>query len=127
MKKTITLKRVNRKGEEYTLEQLTEEARNERWAKQIIAEIKSKKYKPLSLEERDELDRKYQIGKYRPYTIDMERLKQLDIETREEYRSIMAEAYVKRAHKPSGYNKGGQGKRQKEAEYERLKNELENG
>ena len=91
----------------------------------MIAEIKSKKYKPLSSEERDELERKYQIGKYRPYTIDVERLKQLDIETREEYRSIMQEAYTKRTTKPVG--KIGGGKKQKEAEFERLKHELENG
>lgn len=125
MKKTIILKRVNRKGEEYTLEQLTEEARSEKWAKEVITEIKKKKYKPLTVEERDELEREYQIGKHRPYTIDMERLKQLDVETREEYKSIMQDAYAKRTVKPVG--RSGGGKKQLEAEYERLKLELENG
>ena len=90
-----------------------------------MEQIKLGKVKKLTPEERDELDKKYQVGKYRPYQIDWERIKQLEKETREEYSEIMKGAHARRLGTRIDYSKTG--KRQQEAELERLKQELENG
>ena len=90
-----------------------------------MEQIKLGKVKKLTPEERDELDRKYQVGKYRPYQVDWERIKQLEKETREEYSEIMKAAYTA-SRKPVGSGRGS-GKKQQAAELERLKQELENG
>ena len=87
-----------------------------------MEQIKSGKVKKLTPEERDELERKYQVGKYRPYQIDWDRIKQLEKDTREEYSNIMKEAQAKR-YKPEKYNS----KKTSKQEEERLKHELENG
>ena len=93
-----------------------------------MEQIKVGKVKPLAPEERDKLECEYQIGKYRPFEINWEHAKQLAKEQREDYIKVMSEAHSKRAANMNrGYVKSGQGKRQKEAEFERLKHEIENG
>ena len=93
-----------------------------------MEQIKLGKIKKLTPDQRDELDKKYQVGKYRPYQIDWERIKQLEKETREEYSAIMKGAHAKRDfNNRAGYNKAGNGKKQQAAELERLKQEFENG
>lgn len=92
---------------------------------EIMEQIKLGKVKKLTSEERDELEQKYQVGKYRPYQIDWERIKQLEKETREEYSEIMKGAHARRVDTRKSYTKTG--KKQQAAELERLKHELENG
>ena len=92
-----------------------------------MEQIRLGKLKPLMPDERDKLEQKYQIGKYRPYTIDLERIKQLEKETREEYSEIMRNAHSNRNYGYFDKNKSGGGKKQLEAERQKLISELENG
>lgn len=94
-------------------------------ALEIMEQIRLGKLKPLMSDERDKLEQEYQVGKYRPYEIDWERIKQLEKETREEYSEIMKGAHSRRLGTRTNYVKTG--KKQQAAEFERLKQELENG
>jgi hypothetical protein len=91
-----------------------------------MQDVKERKVKPLTPEERDKLARKYEIGKYRPYEIDWERAKQLVKDTREEL-SIKFSEVRKSVNKNREYKSYGSGKKQKETELQRLKLEIENG
>ena len=92
---------------------------------EIMEKIRLGKIKRLTVEERDKLDKEYQVGKYRPYNINIERIKQLEQETREEYSAVMKEAQSKR-----NINRRGSTcitKKSIQREEERIKHELENG
>ena len=79
---------------------------------------------PISKEERDRLNKLYELGPYRQWEIDenaIKRIKEIDDKIHSKY----VEAYSNRILGFKG--SGGSGKKQLEAEYQKLITELENG
>ena len=79
---------------------------------------------PIPKEERDRLNKLYELGPYRQWEIDenaIKRIKEIDDKIHNSY----VEAYAGRILRFKG--SGGNGKKQLESEYQRLISELENG
>jgi len=96
------------------------------WERTLITmdQIKSGKIKQLTTEERDELDKKCQIGKYRPWQVDPKRIKELEKKTQEELSAIMIKAQSNRIQvSRRTYST----KKNNRSEIERIKSEIENG
>jgi len=94
----------------------------------IMDQIKSGKIKQLTSEERDELDKEYQVGKYRPWVYNKQRMNELEKQVSTEHSIKMSEAHSKpEANYNRGHAKKYNGKKQQAKELERLKSEIENG
>lgn len=80
--------------------------------------------KPIPKEERDRLNKLYELGPYRQWQLDenaIKRIKEIDDEIHSKY----VEAYSSRTLGFKGTSGGG--KKQLEAEYQKLISEIENG
>ena len=80
-----------------------------------------KKGKKISPEERDKILRRLEIGPYRKWTLDINRIKEIDLKIQEQNK-------ISFGGKRGPYSRGSySGKKQRAKELQRLKAEIENG
>ena len=107
-------------GEEYLLEQLTEDAKILNEVKQVMQNVTKTRNK-WTLTNHTEMQKKYEVGPFRTWQLDMERLKGIfqEVEKRKET------VYGKRG--PYNRHNTGTGKKQRAEELKKLISEIENG
>lgn len=89
----------------------------------VMDKIKNRKFKPLSAEQRDELERKYEVGKYRKWAYDEQRCREILVETQEINSRCGSSGPRPQYNKPETYTT----KKQQEEERKKIILEIENG